>query len=150
MGFFCYLNEKKIILFTSLLLLSCSSDEHLPEVSHPVPSGSETVYFTLDKKFYSSEFPTAILDEKRIFIDKDIKLEFGIELINDNGIVKLYFTSYDKIKEGKSYRIHAPRLEDSFTAGNSFYNYPNISFDCGTNSKYGGVIKIVKFDLENF
>ena len=137
--------KKILILFTSLLLLSCSSDD---SNSTPIPTGSNTVYFTLDDKLYSSEFPTAAIDNKSITVSDNV-FSINLRIINDKGVVSLYLSSPEKVVEGKSYPIHEPRYGDGFSASNDFYKYPNIAFECGTNSKNGGIIKIVKFDLEN-
>ena len=134
--------KKILILFTSLLLLSCSSDDNAN--SNPTPTGSNTVYFTLDDKLYSSEFPTAAIDNKSITVSDNV-FSINLRIINDKGVVSLHLSSREKVVEGKSYRIHEPRYGDGFSASNDLYS----SFICSTTANFQGTITIVKLDYEN-
>ena len=138
--------KKILILFTSLLLLSCSSDDNAN--SNPTPTGSNTVYFTLDDKLYSSEFPTAAIDNKSITVSDNV-FSINLRIINDKGVVTLTLFTGEKIEEGKSYQIHEQRIQDGFFVQNSLLSQPSTSFDCKTSAEFKGTVSIVKLDYEN-
>lgn len=147
-AFFISFKMKKIvILFTSLLLLSCSSDDNVN--STPIPTGSDTVTFSFDGENFSTINSNINLEKLHISV-----YPFGggsliiFRLSNNEKAVEISIGSEYSFEEGKSYPINA-RQTANVSGRITYYAINSATKWASTNNEIGGTITIVKLDYEN-
>lgn len=138
--------KKIVVLFTSLLLLSCSSDDNTN--STPTPTGSDTVTFSFNDENFSTKKSDINLEKLHISV-----YPFGGSLIifrlsNNEKAVEISIGSEFKFEEGKSYAING-RQTTNVSGRITYYAFNSATKWASTNNEIGGTITIVKLDYEN-
>lgn len=139
--------KKIVVLFTSLLLLSCSSDDNTN--SNPIPTGSDTVTFSFNDENFSTTNNELNFEKSHVFINSlgSSLIMVKISNMEKETAVELTISSEVIFEEGKTYAING--LQTANLTGRIFYYGNKIpSMNCYTNNEIGGSLTVVKLDYQ--
>ena len=137
--------KKIVVLFASLLLLSCSSDDNLS--SHPNPTGSDIVSLTFDNQEFSITNKNTYFEKIHVYVSP-----FGSFIVfmlsNNEKAVEVSISSQVGFEEGKTYAING--LQTANVSGRlTYYPFNSATKWASTNNEIGGAITIEKLDYQN-